>query len=382
MTIALYPTRRQAAQLEIYLETGRLIFNRALEQRISTYKETGKSLSRFDQSNALTQWRNEEPDLKTIPVKIERDAIKRIDDAFKAFFRRLKSQNGKAGFPRFKAKNRWRSMSISGPGKCVRNGRIRVSKIDGLIRCRNLRVFAGTIKVQRILNKVGKWYCQLVIEDGLETPKKWPIEKVIGIDVGLTHFATLSDGQQVENPRFLKKLSRKLRHAHQRISRRKKGSHRRAKAVLYLQKIYEELTNHRLNFTHHLSKKLINEYNLIAVEKLNVNGMLKGRLSKHILDAGWAKLRWQLTYKAGKAGCTVVEVNPKGTTQECSQCGQVVLKDLSERIHKCPYCKLIMCRDQNAARNILRRAVEQSAPRAGRAMRNDRGALLRPASAG
>jgi len=377
MTIALYPNKRQARRFETYLETGRHIFNRALEERICIYQDTGKGVTRFDQTVHLTQWRKAEPALMDVPVTVERDALKRVDDGFKAFFRRLK-QGDKPGFPRFKAAQRWRSFSISDPGKCIKGGRLHVAKIEGTVRCRNLRPFEGVVKVERILRKAGKWYGQLVIEDGHAVPDKQPIQAVIGIDVGLTHFATLSDGVQVENPRFLRRMAIKLRKDHQRISRRKKGSNRRQLAIQRLQKTYETLSNHRLNFTHHLSKQLVSQYQFIAVEDLQIKNMVRGHFAKSILDAGWGQLRWQLTYKASRAGCTVVALNPRGTSQECSGCGETVKKDLSVRIHKCPHCGLVLGRDENAARVILKRAIEQSAPSAGRAVRNGRGAPISP----
>jgi len=382
MNIRIYPNKRQRRRMETYLRIGCLIYNHYLEKKINTYKETKQSISRFDQTSDLTQWRKKENDIRDIPAKVERDAINRLDNAFKRFFCNLKDKKAKPGFPRFKSARRWHSFSISQPYKCVQNGRISILRIDGLIRCRNLRSVQGTIKVQRIVLKAGKWYCHLIIEDGIQEPEKRPIKKAVGIDVGLTHFATLSDGSSIENPRFLQKISKELRREHRRVVRRKKGSKRRFKAVLRLQKSHEKLLNHRVNFTHHLSKKLISEYDFIAIEDLDIPKIMKGRLAKHIMDAGWGRLRWQLTYKAERAGCTVVAVDPKGTSQECSQCGQTVSKDLSERIHKCPYCGLVLGRDENAARNILRRAIIQTAPRAGRAMRKARRALIRPASAG
>jgi len=283
MTIALYPTKRQTAQFENHLEAGRLIYNQALQRRIEVYRTTKKTLSRFDQTAELTRWRAKYDFLSSASVSVQRDALDRLDKGFKAFFRRVKSGEGKPGFPRFKPAQRWHSFSVGEPGQCVQNGRIRVTKVDGLVRCRNLREIGGRIKVQRIVRKAGRWFCQLVIEDGVMKVEKKPIKKAVGIDVGLDHFYTDSDGNTVENPRFLRRMAGRLRRDHRRVSRRKKGSNRRRQAVLRLQKTFNTLANHRQNFSHHISKDLVARYDLIAIENLNVQGMARGRLAKHIL---------------------------------------------------------------------------------------------------
>lgn len=375
MTIALYPTKRQAAQFDGHLEAGRLIYNQALQRRIEVYRDTKKTLGRFDQTAELTRWRAEYDFLSSASVSVQRDALDRLDKGFKAFFRRVKSGEGKPGFPRFKPAQRWHSFSVSNPGKCIKKGRIRVTKVDGLVRCRNLREIGGRIKVQRIVRKAGRWFCQLVIEDGVLEVEKRPIEKAIGIDVGLDHFYTDNSGNAIENPRFLRRMAERLRRDHRRVSRRKKGSNRRRLAVLRLQKTYDTLANHRQNFAHHVSKDLVAGYDLIAIEDLNVQGMVRGRLAKHILDAGWSQLRWQLAYKAERAGCTLIAVVPNGTSQECSGCGETAPKGLSVRIHKCPHCGLVIDRDHNAALNILHRAMN-SASGPGRGIGNGRGETI------
>jgi putative transposase len=176
----------------------------------------------------------------------------------------------------------------------------------------------------------------------------------------------LSDGDTIANPRFGKKLSRTLAHAHRNVSRTVKGSKNRCKAVARLQRVYVKISNARSNFMHHASKKIVSEHQLIAVEDLNVSDMTRGRLAKSILDACWSQFTWQLSYKAESAGAIFLRVDPGGTSQECSGCGQVVPKDLSIRVHRCS-CGLTIDRDLNAARNVLKRALHNSAPAAGRA---------------
>jgi putative transposase len=220
------------------------------------------------------------------------------------------------------------------------------------VKCRNLR-HDGTAKALRVIERAGKWYAQLVVDDGLEAPPKRPVNRAVGIDVGLTHFATMSDGSQIENPRYYRQAEKRLRRWQRVVSRRKKGSRRRWKAVQQVQRCHERVRNLRKNFLHHASKRLVNEYDLIAVENLNVKGLARTRLAKSVMDAGWSTFNHMLKYKAENAGASVVAVNPAHTTSDCSGCGNRQKKTLSEREHVCTCCGLVLDRDHNAALNIL-----------------------------
>jgi putative transposase len=177
--------------------------------------------------------------------------------------------------------------------------------------------------------------------------------------VGIEHFATFSNGETIQNPRFLMKSESKLKKLQRKVSRKKKGSKNRIKAILKLAGLHEKITDQRNDFLHKMSKKLTDEYSFIAVESLRISGMLHNNyhsLSKHISDASWNSFIQMLSYKASSAGGKVVCVNPKGTSQKCSSCGQTVEKSLAVRKHNCPYCGLNVSRDHNAAINILKRA--------------------------
>lgn len=364
----LYLNQAQTSHLFHFLRTGRKFYNYSLEQRILYYQETGESLSKFSQCADLTILRSVSLVFADVPVLIERDALDRLDKAFANFFRRVKEGTEKPGFPRFKSANRWNSFTIpiSGSGAHIIQGqRIRIAGVEGTIRYRGGRSVQGEIKVQRIVHRAGKWFCQLVVDSLTEAPPLQPIQSVIGIDVGLNSFATTDSGEKIENPRFYRKLERELKRASRNVSRKVKGSRNRRWAVRRLQAVHETIRNARLNFTHHLSKRIVAENQLIAVEKLNIKGMAQGRLAKSIMDAAWGQFLFQLEYKAENAGVLFCAVNPAGTSQECNQCGQKALKDLSVRIHKC-LCGLVLDRDWNAAKNILARAI-RSAPAAGRA---------------
>ena len=354
----LYPTPAQEARFYHYLNVTRILYNHSLEQRIRYYKDTGKSLSLYSQQVDLTALRSISQVLADVPAWISRGALDRLDRAYQAFFRRVKEKAAKVGFPRFKSSVRWRSFSSAQPGKCVNShDRIRVSGVDGLIRTRGLRDFTGKIKVQRIVLRAGKWHCRLVVDDGQQPPPIQPIKSAVGIDLGLEKFAVLSTGEEIDNPRLYRKAERKLARANRNVSRKVKGSANRRNAVARLQRVHERIANLRWHFTHSLSKKLVREHQLIAVEDLNIAGMVRGNLGKSIMDAGWRQLLWQVNYKAEKAGCLNPKVRPHGTSQDCSSCGQRVQKDLSVRVHSCPNCGLSMCRDKNAALNILHRAI-------------------------
>lgn len=347
--------------MEHYLFVGRIAFNRALSAHKFWYEKSGKGLSYYDHCADLTELRAADPFWREVPINVTRDAVLRCHNAFQNFFRRVKAKSGKPGFPRFKGRNRWRSFSVGVPGKCIQKNRIRVSGVDGLIPARNIRPIEGKIKLQRIVRKAGRWFCQLVLDDGKPSPRAAAIRSAIGIDMGLTTFATMSNGSKIKNPRFGEAMARTLRAVRKSVSRKIKGSNRRRRAVVKLQRVYARLENLRSNFVHHESRRIILAHQFIAVEDLGVANMARSRLAKSILDACWSKFIDCLQYKGVKAGCTVVKVNPSGTSQNCSCCGNKVQKDLSERVHRCS-CGLTLDRDENAARNVLARALEKSAP--------------------
>lgn len=362
MTIAIYPSRAQVARLTQYLTVGRVAFNRALEARKHWYETTGKSVSLYEHHADLTYLRGADPFWRGVPVMVARDGQRRCDLAFKSFFRRVKEKKAKAGYPRFKSANRWHSFAVPGTKTCVNGNRVRIGGVQGTIRARNVRPFTGTIKQQRVVRRADKWFCQLVIDDHQDAPPRKCIKSAVGIDMGLKSFAVLSNGQSIANPRFGRVMAAKLRSAHKSVSRKVKGSNRRRKAIRQLQRVYTKISDLRSNFTHQLSRQLVSAHEFIAVEDLNVAGMVRGRFARSILDACWSQLHWQLAYKAENAGCTFVRVDARGTSQECSRCGEHVQKGLSVRVHSCPKCGLVLCRDENAARNVLRRAVQISAP--------------------
>ena len=345
----LYPTPSQQETLRGWMRSACRVYNCALELRKWAWQANGTSLSFYDLCAQLTDLRKEQ-EHKAVPLNIQRDALRKLDRSYKAFFRRVKAGD-KAGFPRFKSGRRWHSFEILQAADYTEGGKIRIPKL-GVVKCRNLR-HDGPAKALRVVVRAGKWYAQLVVDDGLKEAVKRPVVSAVGVDVGLTHFATLSDGSTIENPRYYRKAEKKLATAQRVVSRRKKGSNRRRKAVMVVQRQHERVRCLRHNFLHHAANKLVRDHDLIAVEDLNVKGLARTRLAKSIQDAGWSAFVELLLFKAASAGATVAKVPPAYTSQDCSGCGMRVKKTLSQREHSCPSCGLVLDRDHNAALNIL-----------------------------
>lgn len=287
-----------------------------------------------------------------------RDVLWRLDDAFKAFFNRLK-RGVKPGFPRFRSFHRFDSITFPSYGNGCRllsNGKLRIQGA-GHIKLKLHRPIKGIIKTVTIKRQAGKWYACFSVER--ETEPLPAVDTAVGIDVGLTSFAVLSDGTEIENPRWYRAGQAELRIAQRRVSRRKnKRSNRRQKAVVLLQKAHARIANQRSDFQHKHSRKIVNRCGLIAVEDLNVKGLASGMLAKSVHDSGWSQFLNYLTYKAANAGRELVKIDPNGTSQICT-CGERVPKQLRDRWHTCRACGLSASRDRVSSQVILQRAGNQ-----------------------
>ena len=366
----LYPNKSQVQALDRWLGVCCWIYNRALEMRIKAYRRRCEHLAFNNQSAVLTAWRSRMDWIRAVPVNFERDALRRIDQGFQGFFRRLKAGQ-KPGFPRFRSRHRYNSLEYAAMGRYLVGDRIRVPGM-GRIRCRGRLLPEGEQRMLRIIRRASGWYAQIVLDDGQQPPATHPVESAVGIDVGLTHFAALSDGTTIENPRFGRKAANKLRALQRRVSRRQKCSERRRKAVVALVRQHERVADQRRNFCHQHTTALVRKYDLIAVENLNIKGLARTRFAKSILDAAWGTFLNQIFVKAASAGRTAVAVDPRGTSQTCPDCGAIAKKELSERTHSCD-CGLICDRDVASARVILARALgDTGAIRAGTDSTSDR----------
>jgi len=351
----LWTNVNQERELGIMLETHRRLYNLALGQRRWFYEEWGITQNYYDQSAWFTEERVKNQWFARLNVKSARATLRKLDRAFDNFFRRVKSGD-KPGYPRFKSADRFNSILFPHHGNGIRlNGnRLRVQHV-GTIRVCLHREVDGVVKTLSLKREAGKWY--LVVITGVGEPAKvGNILPAVGIDVGLTDFATLSTGEKISNPRYLKAELPKLRRAQRSLSRKKKGGSNRKKAKRRVSRIHARVANLRREHRHKISNDLISRYGKFAVESLNVQGMVKNnRLSGAISDVAWSSFIDVLSYKAARAGGEVRKVSPINTSQICSGCGEKVPKTLSVRIHRC-ICGLVLDRDENAARNILERA--------------------------
>jgi putative transposase len=326
------------AVLESTLSSCQELYNAALQERRDAYRLERKSVRYVEQANQLPAIKKIREDIAGVHSQVLQDVLKRVEKAFDGFFRRVKTKQ-KAGFPRFRSRQRYDSFTYAQSGFALTDDKLRLSKI-GSLRIKLHRPLTGKVKTLTITRSAtGKWYACFSVE--IEAQPLPTSDRTIGIDVGLSAFATLSTGEQVANPRFFRTDKKALACAQR--QRKKKAARR----------IHERIKFRRNNFAHQLSHALVSLYGAIFFEKLNVRGMVKNHcLALSIQDAAWNQLIQYTTYKAECAGREVRTVDPRGTSQRCSACGAVVIKDLSQRIHDCS-CGLRLDRDHNAALNIL-----------------------------
>lgn len=350
-TMRLKTTHKQDEMLTRLLAQLCELYNMALQQRINAYKELRISVGYYEQKKQLTDLRAGVQEYADGPSMIQRDPLYRLDRAFKDFFRRCKSGEN-PGFPRFRSRDRYDSFSAPKGRFYLSNGFLSIQKI-GTFRTKTKWKIKGDPLEIRVKRCGHKWQAQVVCDIG-PTPEKVAVRNAVGIDLGLTTLATLSDGGEILNPRWTRQEEDRLVTANQSLSRKVKGSKNRVKAKERLRRIHQHIAGLRSSYLTCVAKQLVSEYDLIAHEKLNIRGMAQGRLSKSIMDAAWNQLIFKLNSEAECAGKWVVPVNPRGTTQMCSGCGEKVPKSLAVRQHDCPNCGLFLGRDHNAALNILR----------------------------
>lgn len=348
----LYPTRQQVALFEQTLGLCQELYNASLQERRDAWRTNLVSINFASQSAQLPDIKIVRPELKGVYAQILQDALHRVDKTFKSFFARVKRKE-KPGFPRFRALSRYDSFTYPQDGFRLQGSKLNLSKI-GKVKIKLHRPIEGRVKTLTVRRDAGKWYaCFSVKCEAKVLPAN---SESVGVDVGLTAFATLSDGTEIPNPRYYREAQAKLRRAQRKVARRKKGSNRRCKGVLLLQRAHAHIRNQRADFHHKISRWLVNNYGLIAVEDLNVKGLAGGMLAKSVNDAGWAQFFNCLRCKAENAGRELVEVRPHGTSQECL-CGADVPKDLSQRWHECSVCGLSLPRDHVSAQIILGRGL-------------------------
>jgi putative transposase len=354
----LYPTGKQVGVLDWTLGSCQELYNAAMQERRDAWRTRRTSINFAGQSAQLPAIKQVRPELNGIYSQVLQDTLHRVDKTFAAFFARVK-RKAKAGFPRFRSCSRYDSFTYPQLGFSLQGSKLVLSKI-GKVKIKLHRAIEGKIKTLTIKREAGRWYACFSVD--CEAAPLPACADQVGIDVGLTAFATMSDGSTVENPRYYREGQATLRKAARKVARRKRGSHRRRKAVQLLQRAHAHVRNQRADFHHNVSRQLVNRFGMIAVESLNVKGLAGGLLAKSVNDAGWSAFIAKLVYKAENAGRELMKVDPRGTSQTCT-CGASVPKDLSQRWHECKACGLSLGRDHVSAQIILGRGLRLQASR-------------------
>ena len=357
----LYPTAGQKVLLAKHFGCVRWVYNRGLSMKMEAWNERKENLSRFDITANLPAWKRETETcwLSEVNAQSLQSAVANLDAAYTSFFRR---KDKSKGFPKFKSKHDRQSFQVPQCGM-VECGSVHVPKLKS-IRAEIDRKPVGKVKTVTIaMTRTGKYFASVLCDDGAEAPKKLPITEqgTVGIDLGLKHFATLSTGEKVENPRHLKWSLRKLRRANRQVSRKKKGSNNRNKARLRLARVHEQVANRRNDFLHKLSTRIVNDKQVdtVAIEDLAVQNMTHNRrLARSISDAGWCEFRRQLNYKCEWAGKNLLVIGRFWPSSKLCSCGVINtgLK-LSDRTWKCGACGVTHDRDMLAAQNVKRMAL-------------------------
>jgi putative transposase len=353
----LYTTLKQEAALTDMLGSFCDLYNAGLQQRIEAYQRRAVSLRYGNQAAELKAVRECDERLAGFSFSAEQQVLRRLDKAFSAFFGRIK-RGGKAGFPRFRAKSMFDSADFRvGDGLTIRkSGKIGIVGIPSEIKVRWHRDLPSNAKVGAavVSRACGKWYVCFQIELPDVAAAERPFAP-IGIDLGLTSLVALSNGETVPTPQHTKLASKRQRRLQRALSRCKRGSKRRLKAKLRLARHSAKTANQRRDFSHKLSRQIVDRYSHIAMEDLNIKGLAAGMLAKSVYNAAWSQIAQHVRYKAECAGTIVTLVAPYGSSQTCPDCGTIKRKTLAERMHRCD-CGCVLDRDLAAARVILQRA--------------------------
>jgi putative transposase len=350
----LYPNQQQRRLLEQQLEECRWLYNHLLAARCDAWEQRQESLRLYDQHATFPALKAERPSLAEVQSQVLQNVAVRIDLAFKAFFRRV-TAGETPGYPRFRGKGRYDSLTFPQvPVGCRLEGtRLRVMNV-GQVKVVVHRPLEGTPKTATIRrSSTGKWYVTFSCKCAEPSPLPDTGQQV-GIDVGLATFATLSTGEAIANPRFFRTEEHALARVQRRLSEAELGTPARAARRKVVARIHERVAWRRGDFAQQHSRRIVNRFDLVAVEKLSVNQMVHNHcLAKSIHDAAWSQFADLLAYKAAWAGRRYVAVNPAYTTQDCSGCGHRQVLSLSDRTYTCPCCGQVIDRDLNASQNIL-----------------------------
>ena len=355
----LYPTPEQEALLAQHFGCARWWWNFALNKSIETYRDTGKGLGRSALNALLPKLKkNEETSwLADCYSQVLQAVTLNLTTAYKNFF------EGRARFPRFKSKHGRQSIQYPQYVQVIGDALKLPGKV-GMVKAKIHRIIEGTIKTVTLSKEPsGKYYASILIETESENPTPSTEGRVIGIDLGLKHFAVTSDGSKVskyDNPRQLAKHEKNLKRKQKKLARKQKGSNSRHNYRKVVARVYGRVSNSRADFLHKLSRKLVNENQIVVVENLHVKGMVRNHnLAKAISDVGWGMFTNFLAYKLERKGGMLVEIDRWFPSSKlCSNCyHQVEEMPLDVREWTCPHCGTHHDRDGNAATNIREEGI-------------------------
>ena len=365
-------TRHQYEQLDQAIRTGRFVRNSIIRAWID------KKIKSRNEAYAYCKVLSDNPEfpwVKQLNSMARQAHAERAWAAVERFYRNCKAKTPeKKGYPKFKKYQVRATVEYKTSGWKLSEDRRYLSFTDGfkagtfkLWGTRNLHFYQlNQIKRIRVVRKHDGYYAQFLI-DYTRKENKQLTKKQAGLDVGLNHFYTDSEGNKVENPRFLRRDERKIKKYQRRLSRTQKGSRNRIKAKNRLGRAYLSVSRRRNDWVCKLAQRVIQSNDLVAIENLKIRNMIKNHhLAKSISDAAWYRFREWLEYFGSVYGVPVIAVEPKYTSQICSNCGEKVVKTLSTRTHKCPYCNYVADRDENAAINILKSGLSQLSNTLGR----------------
>jgi len=354
-----YPSKEQKTILNHQMLLSKQLYNLLLERSKEHFKDTGKTFTKYDMNKWIAKFKKEHPEYNEVYSQVLQNVADRLSKAYKNFFRRVNEKRSgkkqKIGFPRFKSFVS--SLTYPQSGFKIERKRIDLSRI-GRINFVNHRDIEGEIKTLSIKKtKSGEWYITIAVEKEDVIPFTNG-KGMVGIDLGISKYATLSDGSIYQNKGISKAERNSLRRLQKTISRRIKGSSNRRKAVRRFARYSEHISRIREDYLHKLSYNLVHSYSFIAYEELKIANMVRNHhLAKSISESSWGNFTQMLQYKAESAGCVAVGVNPQYTSMTCSECGNVQDMPLGKRIFNCESCKMSKDRDLNASINILKRAT-------------------------
>jgi putative transposase len=344
----LYPTRQQEYSLNGTIETCRRLYNDLLAGRRENHTNY------YEQKRSLTGKRQRNGYLKSVHSQVLQDVVLRLDKAYQAYHARLHRK------PTFKRRDRYNSFTYPQLGGFKVVGQCLKLSMIGMVKVRMHRKIDGVFRTCTIIHDIDQWYVCISAEVEPEQEHGAP-RPAVGVDLGIQALATLSDGTTFPNLKALPKSVEKIKRLQRSLSRKKRNSKNRLKAKIALAKAWRKVRRQRDDVAHKVSHRLAEEYGTVVFEDLKIGNMVKNHsLASAILDATWGTLSRLTAYKAERRGGRVILVEPSGTSQVCSGCGEIVPKNLSVRTHICPRCGLVLDRDLNAARNILERGLERA----------------------